>query len=240
MESAEELASIRAHMEAQDRHIERLEHQLGVLQDKDEIQTLQYCYGFFMDNRMFYEMVDLFADEGAYMEIGGRGRYLGKKRIHEFLLWVLGDGRWGLLKDEVINHVQQQLLIQVDDDRQHARARARAEIQGNSPPSTPTFLLADGVYENTYVRENGRWKIQGLTVAMTYYAALLRERVSFPRRHPARCFRRTCRVVRWCRSWAGSSIRGVSVIPSPARSCRYPPRRWRHRRCHAGPPSRRA
>lgn len=185
MESQPELASIRAHMEAQDRRIERMEHQLGVLQDKDEIQTLQYCYGFFMDNRMFYEMVDLFADEGAYMEIGGRGRYLGKKRIHEFLLWVLGDGRWGLLKDEVINHVQQQLLIQVDDDRQHARARARAEIQGNSPPSTPTFLLADGVYENTYVRENGRWKIQGLTVAMTYYAALLRERVTFPTAPPS-------------------------------------------------------
>jgi hypothetical protein len=119
------------------------------------------------------------------MEIGGRGRYLGKERIHAFLLQVLGNGRWGLLKDEVINHVQQQLLITVDPDRRQARARGRAEVQGNSPPTTPTFLFADGIYENTYVREDGRWKIQGLTVTMTYYASLERERVSFPTAPPS-------------------------------------------------------
>jgi hypothetical protein len=35
------------------------------------------------------------------------------------------------------------------------------------------------------VRENGRWKIQGLTVTMTYYASLQRERVSFPTAPPS-------------------------------------------------------
>ena len=69
---------------------------------------------------------------------------------------MLGEGRWGLLKDEVINHVQQQLVIDVAPDRSVAQARARAQVQGNSPPTTPTFLLADGIYENTYVREHGR------------------------------------------------------------------------------------
>jgi hypothetical protein len=119
------------------------------------------------------------------MEIGGRGRYEGKERIHAFLLEVLGQGRWGLLKNEVINHVQQQLMITVADDRQRAWARSRAEVQGNSPPDTPTFLFADGIYENVYVREGGRWKIQGLTVTMTYYAALERKAVSFPTAPPS-------------------------------------------------------
>jgi hypothetical protein len=180
-----EFAALRAHIDTQSTRIQRLEHELGILQDKDDIQRLQYAYGFFMDNRMFQEMVDLFADHGAWMEIGGRGRYEGREHIHAFLLQVLGDGRWGLLKDEVINHVQEQLLITVDDKRQHARARSRAQVQGNSPPTTPTFLLADGIYENAYVRENGRWKIQGLTVTMTYYASLQRERVSFPTAPPS-------------------------------------------------------
>jgi hypothetical protein len=180
-----ELATLRALIARQAGLIERLEHDLGILQDKDEIQRLQYCYGFFIDNRMFREMADLFSDHGAWMEIGGRGRYQGKDRIHAFLLQVLGNGRWGLLKDEVINHVQQQLLITVDEDRQHARARSRAEVQGNSPPTTPTFLFADGIYENVYVREGGRWKIQGITVTMTYYASLQRERVSFPTAPPS-------------------------------------------------------
>jgi hypothetical protein len=180
-----ELAALRAHIDQQAVRIERLEYDLGILQDKDEIQRLQYCYGFFIDNRMFREMADLFSNHGAWMEIGGRGRYEGKERIHEFLLHVLGNGRWGLLKDEVINHVQQQLMITVDEDRQHARARSRAEVQVNSPPTTSTFLFADGIYENLYVREDGHWKIQGITVTMTYYASLQRERVTFPTAPPS-------------------------------------------------------
>src|SRR5688572_18675704 len=139
--------------------VAQLAHQVGVLQDQAEIERLQYAYGFFIDNRMFREMADLFADEGAWIEIGGRGRYYGKERVYQFLHEVLGEGRWGLARDEVINHVQQQLLISVDPDRQHARARARAEVQGNSPPGTPHLLLADGIYENEYVREGGKWKI---------------------------------------------------------------------------------
>jgi hypothetical protein len=39
---------------------------------------------------MFREMADLFYEEGCRIEIGQRGRYHGKKRIHQFLLEVLG------------------------------------------------------------------------------------------------------------------------------------------------------
>jgi hypothetical protein len=58
-------------------------------------------------------------------------------------------------------------------------------VQGNSPPDTPYFLFADGVYENEYVREDGRWKILGLTVTMTYYTTLVRERIWFPTSPPS-------------------------------------------------------
>lgn len=178
MQIEEELRALKA-------QVEELTGQLGLLQDKAEIERLQFAYGFFIDNRMFREMADLFAEQGAWIEIGGRGRYRGKERIHRFLHDVIGEGRWGLAKDEVINHVQQQLLITVDPDRQHARARARAEVQGNSPPGTPHFLLADGIYENEYVREGGQWKILGITVTMTFYTALERDKVWFPSAPPS-------------------------------------------------------
>jgi len=161
------------------------QHRIGLLEDKNEIERLQYTYGYLIDNRMFSEMADLFADEGAWIEIGERGRYYGKDHIRAFLLEVLGGGRWGLIRDEVINHVQQQLLITVDDDRSRARARARAEVQGNSPPGTPTFLFADGIYENDYVKEDGRWKIEGIKVTMTFYVALERARIWFPTAPPS-------------------------------------------------------
>jgi hypothetical protein len=174
-----ELQSLKALLQAQSKELADARHQIGLLEDKNEIERLQYTYGFLIDNRMFSEMVDLFADEGAWIEIGGRGLYKGKKQILAFLLDVLGGGRWGLLPNEVINHVQQQLLITVSDDRTHAQARARAEVQGNSPPDTPTFLFADGIYENDYIKEGGRWKIQGIRVTMTFYAALERAKVWF-------------------------------------------------------------
>ena len=185
MNVEEEMRALKDALAQQQATIDDLTHQIGLLRDKEEIEKLQYAYGFFIDNRMFREMADLFADEGAWIEIGGRGRYFGKERIHQFLHEILGAGRWGLAKNEVINHVQQQLLITIDPDRQHAWGRARAEVQGNSPPDTPHFLLADGIYENEYVRENGQWKILGITVAMTFYAALERDRISFPSAPPS-------------------------------------------------------
>lgn len=180
MTTETDIAALRALIETQGAELRAARHAIGLLEDKNEIERLQYTYGFFIDNRMWREITDLFADEGSWIEIGERGRYCGKEQIHHFLEDVLGRGRWGLLENEVINHVQQQLLITVDDSRQHATARARAEVQGNSPPDTPHFLLADGIYENDYVKEGGRWKIKGITVTMTFYAALERARIWFP------------------------------------------------------------
>lgn len=180
-----ELEALRAEVKDLGRELAETRDRLALLEDRNEIERLQYAYGYFVDNRMFREMADLFCDEGCWIEIGQRGRYYGKERIHNFLLDVLGDGRWGLLKDEVINHVQQQPIITIADDRQHAWSRARAQVQGNSPPDTPHFLLADGIYENEYVREDGRWKILGITVTMTFYAALERARIWFPSAPPS-------------------------------------------------------
>lgn len=160
--------------------IEALESRLGVLEDKEAIGALQRMYGYYIDNRMWREMADLFADEGASIEIGQRGRYLGKARIHAFLHEVLGQGRWGLERHEVINHLQHQLIITVDPDRTHARARARAIVMA-SPPASATqggggpgwpadrMMLAEGIYENRYVKEGGVWKIEHLGWAPTFY-----------------------------------------------------------------------
>ena len=136
---AEQLRTLRQAIDRQALELAEARQAIALLEDKNEIERLQYAYGYFIDNRMFRETADLFCEEGSWIEIGQRGRYCGKERIHQFLLDVLGDGRWGLLKDEVINHVQQQPIITIADDRQQAWSRARAQVQGNSPPDTPHF-----------------------------------------------------------------------------------------------------
>lgn len=154
------------------RKMGELEDRLALVEDREAIQRLQNVYGYYIDNRMWPELADLFCDEDASIEIGRRGRYIGKERIHRFLLDVLGGGRWGLLKDEIINHIQLQMVLTLADDRQSAKARCRAIVQGNSPPGSGKMLWAEGLYENEYVKESGAWKIRRLWWVPTFYTLM--------------------------------------------------------------------
>jgi hypothetical protein len=160
------LEKLNAHMT--DRII-ALEARLAAVEDNLAITRLQNQYGYYIDNRMWRELADLFTDDAPAMEIGQRGNYVGKKRIHTFLHDVLGQGRWGLMKDEIIHHIQLQMVITVAEGRSTAKARSRALVQGNSPPGSGKMLLAEGVYENVYVREDDVWKIKRLWWVPTYY-----------------------------------------------------------------------
>ena len=148
--------------------IDALEDRLARLEDEREIARVQNIYGFYLDNRMWREIADLFTEDGE-IEIGRRGGYRGRARVHRFLEEVLGQGRWGLAREEIINHIQLQMVITVSADRRTAKMRSRALIQGNSPPGQSRMLLAEGLYENDYVRLDGRWMIQHLWWAPTFY-----------------------------------------------------------------------
>ena len=54
-------------------HIEQLEKRLVQLEDIEQIKRLQRMYGYYIDNRLWTEMTELFSDSEAVMEIGQRG-----------------------------------------------------------------------------------------------------------------------------------------------------------------------
>lgn len=150
--------------------IAQLETRLGLLEDIEAIKRLQRMYGYYIDNRLWNEMTELFADDGL-IEIGQRGSYQGKAHIQAFLQDVLGQGRAGLNPKEFINHMQLQGVVTVDPDRHHAKGRWRALIQGSPPPGGTTMLWAEGVYENHYVSQEGLWKIARLWWVPTFYVS---------------------------------------------------------------------
>ncbi|HSW06547.1 nuclear transport factor 2 family protein [Aquabacterium sp.] len=152
--------------------IGQLEQRLATLEDIEAIRRLQYTYGYYIDLRLWDEMAALFVDQGASIEIGQRGRYEGREAIRSFLLEVLGQGRAGLNRNEFINHMQLQGVISVDPDGLHAQGRFRALIQGSPPQGGSTLLLAEGVYENTYVKQGGQWRIARLWWVPTFYVRL--------------------------------------------------------------------
>jgi hypothetical protein len=171
-----------------------VEHRVGMLEDIEAIKRLQRMYGYYIDLCLWEPMANLFAEKGAAIEIGRRGRYLGKDNVLKFLRDVNGGGLTGLRRQQVINHTQGQAVVTVDPDRIHAQARWRAIIQGGGGPqrqqipgaaatvtqgmdgppgslSGGAMMYSEGIYENTYVKENGTWKIAVLFWVPTYYVS---------------------------------------------------------------------
>ena len=150
--------------------IEKLEAEVRALRDKDEITRIQYIYGYYIDNRMWDEMIALFTDNEPTFEIGRRGHYVGKDSIRRFLFDSMGEKRWGLEKNEIANHFQLQPVITLGEDGKSAKCRARSFIQMSHLPHMDRLRWAEGIYENTFVKEADGWKLKSLWWAATFYA----------------------------------------------------------------------
>jgi len=151
--------------------IEKLEHELAVQQDIHQIRRLQYTYGYFIDKSQYDEVVDLFADDGEVWFLGGifRGK-AGVRRLYiERFQKLFTQGHNGPRYGWLIDHPQMQMVIDVDPDRRRANARARSMMQAGlhdtAEGDRPAWRRAwweGGMYENSYVRENGVWKIRAI------------------------------------------------------------------------------
>jgi hypothetical protein len=159
--------------------LERVEHELGLMQDVQAVRTLQFKYGYFMDKGLYDEVVDLFARDGELHFMGGifRGK-AGLRRLYcDRLRNGFTGGHNGPLYGMLADHMQLQDIVDVAPDRQSAKGRFRALLQGGShvtkeaiSPHLPLQWWEAGVYENDYVREDGVWKVQTMDYHMFWQA----------------------------------------------------------------------
>jgi SnoaL-like domain len=153
-----------------------LKQEVARLRDEADIRQLQYRYGYYDEFYQWDRVIDLFADGDCSVEIGARGKYIGKEHVARFYREIIGRNRTQLTQGQVYNHLQLQMVITVAPDGQHANARSRALIQGSpgagsGEPGT-TMVWAEGVYENHFVKQSGTWKIQHMYWAPTFYATV--------------------------------------------------------------------
>jgi hypothetical protein len=132
----------------------RIAQKLTRLEDENAIENLQRAYGFYVDKALWKEAADLFADDGT-LEIGGRGVFVGKARVLEYLTWLSPKG---LTRGNLFNHLQMQPIVTVDGNTAKGRWRFLAEV-GEHQKSA---MWGVGQYENEYVKHNGVWKIRKL------------------------------------------------------------------------------
>src|SRR5271165_324321 len=147
--------------------IEKLEHELAVEQDINQIRRVQYTYGYFIDKSQYNEVVDLFAESGEVWFLGGiyRGK-AGVRRLYiERFQTQFTQGHNGPRYGWLLDHPQLQMVIDVAPDRRTAQARGRSMMQAglhHTAEGNPRAWWEGGIYENDYVRENGIWKIKAL------------------------------------------------------------------------------
>lgn len=147
-----------ADLEAQ---VRALELKLERLKATDEVENLENIYGFYADKSMQDAISALFTDN-ATLEILGRGVFIGRDRIYEYMR-RLGAPTYGTL----FNHMQLQPVIDVAADGNSAKIRSRLLVMYGLNGRAAQW--GDGIYENTYVKENGVWKYQNLWGSQTFY-----------------------------------------------------------------------
>lgn len=146
------------------RRLAHLKWQVDRLDDQRQIEILQRTYGYYVDKNLWQQIADMYTDDGT-LEIGGRGVYVGRTRVLQYLSW-LGKPQDGKLYD----HTQIQPIIDVSADGKVAKGRWRALVFGGG--LNGSSVIGDCIYENEYRKENGVWKIARLRSYFEMYSTL--------------------------------------------------------------------
>ena len=142
---------------AAQKRLAQIDYRAGVQQDIRDIENLQRIYGYYLDRNQWDQIADLFADDGT-IEIAQRGVYVGKKRIRQSMELF---GPPGVHDGYINDHMQLQIIVTVAPDRKTAKARNRGFLM-MADVAKGESRWSEGTYENTYVRQNGVWKIKAL------------------------------------------------------------------------------
>jgi len=150
--------------------VQGLESKVILVDDMEQIQKLQRMYGYYLDNGMMQEVVDLFSDNCESCEIANRGVFLGKEGVKRFFVQAQGQSTPGWYMSR---HLQLQGVVNVDPDGKMAKGRWHVIFMAVSnlgfKDMPPRALWGYGVNENAYVKENGKWLFQKMHFNRYFY-----------------------------------------------------------------------
>jgi SnoaL-like domain len=134
----------------------RLQQRVQQLEDQEEIRQVLIEYGEYLDARNYAGYAALFARDGVWT--GGFGSATGPAEIQAMLEKNLGKAEPGFINKSNF-HLMTTEVVKVTGDTATARSRYMffTAVENKPVPS-----LA-GRYIDTFVRENGKWKIKSRT-----------------------------------------------------------------------------
>ena len=145
-----------------DEKLDQLDARITRLEDMNAVERLQKTYGYFVDESQWTRLSELFSED-ATLEIGGKGLFLGRARVLEYMQTAFGaDGA----KDNVLaQHMQFQPIVDISPDGRTGWVRSRAFVMSNAGWGLP-------LYENEYHKgDDGIWRISRLSGPFTMYTS---------------------------------------------------------------------
>jgi hypothetical protein len=168
-----------------------VEERIKALLDINELERFHSVYGYQQDKSLFNENVDLFVEKGS-STIFQNALYKDKTGIRR--MWLGNWGRLTydayMMIDGLMNdHLMFQPVFTLSEDRQSAKMRARGRgyittFDGDIGKRTIAFgdhyvkedgtreatgnlsLVQDYIYENTFVKDNGTWKLKDWNICI--------------------------------------------------------------------------
>lgn len=135
---------------AQSKDASSVAARLQKFEDKEEIQNLLLDYGRHLDNRDFAAYSRLFAKDGEW--VGGFGSVSGPANIQAFMEKAMGTA-----PNRAKNyHLLSNFVITVTGDTATAWSRWAFVV----PAERGAVISQAGRYDDTLVREDGRWKFK--------------------------------------------------------------------------------
>ncbi|WP_068074697.1 nuclear transport factor 2 family protein [Novosphingobium lentum] len=157
-----------------------LARRVTVTEDELAIRKLQHLYGYLIDKCLYNETVDLFTPDGEVRFFGGvwKGQH-GVRRLYvERFQARFTYGNNGPIDGFLLDHPQIQDIINVQPDGVTAFGRARSMMQagrhkdyeGDAPHLKARQWWEGGIYENTYKKVDGTWRLHILNYMPQWHA----------------------------------------------------------------------
>jgi hypothetical protein len=136
-----------------------LTQKIDRLNDEDAVRNLQHAYGYYVDRKMWDDVVDLFAEDSA-ATITGVGTFRGRKGVREVMERM---GTAGLQHGQLNDHPLFDTIVQVLPGGREALSRGvDLGLIGEADKGTAHWEIS--VFHNRFVKEGGLWKLRELRI----------------------------------------------------------------------------
>ena len=137
--------------------LESLEQRIRALGDEDAVRNLQHAYGYYVDRKMWDDVVDLFANDSA-VEISGEGVFRGRDGARQAMERM---GPSGLEHGQLNDHLIFDTIVNILPGGREAFSRGiELGMLGEADKETAHWEVT--VFRNRFVKEDGVWKFKEL------------------------------------------------------------------------------